>query len=589
MAVFRADQAQVTFMTEAAAGGYVELATAVTAGTGTARINLAAGYPAGTRQIEVDNISGSGAHVVVGDVIQIGTASAFEQEIRRIEHIAKASPTAVAGTITLDAPTAFRHRDNTDIAVVTAVTEVTDDQYITMIPGAYETVDVPDPEMAIEGKWFLGTASKRDFYTVYSGQQTYAGSIGGFALLNGRALRYPIGTVATETANVTASIKCVIAEPAVDGDPAGAKKGDIIVKVSGITETSVPVNQALVFGTGTTSEVRRHVGVAITEATGTLKLDYPLQFDHADATDVFKVVTVAGGSTLALVSTVVPYTHTISEAVDLDSVSWNVHMLPSNEDYDYAFDRRYYGGKIGSLSLSGEEGGMVTASWDSVNFLGMVHNQKTTSAATHNGGMPFYSVMQTIKGAEGGDGKVVFPTTEPYYFSQGEVTMFGQTIARIRSFSLSISNNEEPRYYIQKQMGRRRGPTEIREQRREYSLAVTLALPDAGIANASQRTLFQEMLLEGNYGTLSDFMRTGKKGFDVTITFTRGDIVHGTEDKITITIPSTQPSTTGGNSQGAFIRTAPHNITEDNPFQVEADILFRNLSITIQDTEHYYP
>ena len=83
-------------------------------------------------------------------------------------------------------------------------------------------------------------------------------------------------------------------------------------------------------------------------------------------------------------------------------------------------------------------------------------------------------------------------------------------------------------------------------------------------------------------------MRTCKKGFDVTITFTRGDIVHGTEDKITITIPSSS-ATTGGNSQGAFIRTAPHNITEDNPFQVEADILFRNLSIVVQDAEHYYP
>ena len=589
MAVFRSDQAQVTFMSEPAAGGYVEMATAVTAGTGTARINLAAGYPAGTRQMAIDSISGSGAHVVVGDVIQIGTAATLEQEIRRIEHIAKTSPTAVAGTITLDAPTAFRHRDNTDIAVITATTETTDDQYITMIPGAYETVDVPDPEFGIEGRWFLGTQSKRGFYAAYSGQQTYAGSIGGFALLNGRALRYPIGTVATETANVTAAIKCVIAEPAVDGDPAGAKKGDILVKVSGITQTTIPLNQALVFGTGTElKEVRRHVGTAITGATGTLKLDYPLQFDHADATDVLKVVTVAGGSTLATTATVVPYTHTISEAIDLESVSWHVHMLASNEDYDYTFDRRYYGGKIGSMTLSGEEGGMVTGSWDSVNFLGFIHNQKTTSAATHNGGMPFYSVMQTIKGAEGGDGKVVFPTTEPYYFSQGEVTMFGQTIARIRSFSLSITNNEEPRYYITKQMGRRRGPTEIREQRREYSLAVTLALPDAGIANASQRTLFQEMLLEGNYGTLSDFMRTGKKGFDVTITFTRGDIVHGTEDKITITIPSST-ATTGGNSQGAFIRTAPHNITDDNPFQVEADILFRNLSIVVQDAEHYYP
>ena len=40
---------------------------------------------------------------------------------------------------------------------------------------------------------------------------------------------------------------------------------------------------------------------------------------------------------------------------------------------------------------------------------------------------------------------------------------------------------------------------------------------------------------------------------------------------------------------GAIIRTAPHNITADNPFQVEADILFRSMKIDIQDAEHYYP
>ena len=165
--------------------------------------------------------------------------------------------------------------------------------------------------------------------------------------------------------------------------------------------------------------------------------------------------------------------------------------------------------------------------------------------------------------------------------------MFGQTIARIRSFSLSIANNEEPRYYISKQMGRRRGPTEIREQRREYSLSVTLALPDAADANVAQRTLFQEMLLEGNYGG-ADFNRGKKQGFNVSITLTRGTI-GALEDSITLTIPSSGTAAAGMHSQGAFIRTAPHNITEDNPFQVEADILFRNLSIVVQDAEHFYP
>jgi hypothetical protein len=84
------------------------------------------------------------------------------------------------------------------------------------------------------------------------------------------------------------------------------------------------------------------------------------------------------------------------------------------------------------------------------------------------------------------------------------------------------------------------------------------------------------LLLEGDYGS-------GKAGFNVTITFTRG-----TNDSITITLPD-ETASTGGNSQGAFIRTAPHNFGSENPFQVDADIVFRNLKIDVQDTEHYYP
>ena len=252
----------------------------------------------------------------------------------------------------------------------------------------------------------------------------------------------------------------------------------------------------------------------------------------------------------------------------------------------------YFGGKVGGMSLAGEEGGMVTCSWDSVNFLGMIHNQRKTGLVTTpaDNNIPFYGLMQPIRSST-----VDFPKEEPYYFSQGEITMFGQTIARIRSFSLSIANGEEPRYYITKQMGRRRGPAEIREGRREYSLAVTLALPDAGMTkddtnttNAAATALFTELLLEGNYGG-TDHNRVGKKGFNVTLEFTRGNVVSGFEDKITVTIPDDGTSATGGNQQGAFIRTAPHNITEDNPFQVEADILFRNLKIDVQDSVHYYP
>ncbi len=46
-----------------------------------------------------------------------------------------------------------------------------------------------------------------------------------------------------------------------------------------------------------------------------------------------------------------------------------------------------------------------------------------------------------------------YPTTQPYYFSEGTIKFFGQEFARIRSFSISISNGEEPRYYIRNGRG----------------------------------------------------------------------------------------------------------------------------------------
>ena len=159
MAVYRADQAQVTFMTEAAAGGYIETHPQATATSSGGIGALTAATPAGASSIAVTTSSGAFA---VGDTIQIehGTAAA-ENEIREIEHI-------TGTTFYLSAPTAFYHGTAVvkQIDIATSELQNSDYQYIDQIPGAYETVDVPDPEMAIEGRWFLGTTSKRNFYSV---------------------------------------------------------------------------------------------------------------------------------------------------------------------------------------------------------------------------------------------------------------------------------------------------------------------------------------------------------------------------------------------------------------------------------------
>ena len=73
-------------------------------------------------------------------------------------------------------------------------------------------------------------------------------------------------------------------------------------------------------------------------------------------------------------------------------------------------------------------------------------------------------------------------------------------------------------------------------------------------------------------------------GFNIVLTFTRG-----ANDNIQISIPDDGNAEAGGGEQGAFIRSAPHSLTGDNPLQTDVDILFRNMKIKILDSEPFYP
>ena len=575
MAVYRSDQAQLTFGFEPAPGGYAELASNATVITGGSPgavngviNNSPGGYPAGTTAITVTEAAGTWVKDIdirIGPGVNGNGVTTGESEIRRVLHVESL-------VLYLDAPTSFAHPHQADVDKVSSATTVANDMYITSIPGVYDTVDVPDPDMTIEPRYFLGTKNKRNYAVALRGQQTYAGSVSGIVLLDGRPLRFPFGKVVTHTANSAAF------SPATSL-AADTAKGDIFVSVDASSTLSIAANELVVFGyvataqSNSTMEVRKVVSGAVSSGTtATLQLDKPLQFAHSN------------DDVLRKMSANPTYTHHIYETVDLDTVSWHVHMKDSAESATNNFDRRYYGGLIGSASIAADEGGMVNMSWDGVNFQGMQHNQQIKTSATNF--VPHFGLMATVD-----NDNVEFPTTQPYFFSQGSVTMFGQEIARIRSFSLSVSNGEEPRYYVNRRLGEKRGPSEIREGRREYSMTASLALPDSQGSTSTSTTLFKELLLEGG---------AGQAGFDVVVTFTRG-----TNDSITIHIPGNEDTsndqitsaagigTSGANAglwqSGAIIRTAPHSITGDNPVQVDADILFRNIKIEVNDSLYYYP
>jgi len=624
MAVLRPDQAQLTFAAEAGPGGHPETSDNFSFVSGGGSTSLTAEATAGSRTIEVL----SSTAFTVGDQICIGYTTnttdtlASARECRRIERI---SGTTAPITFTLDVPLGFHHPSGTSSHVKELNNwniqnfNTPTEKHITWIPGVYETVDTPDPVMAIEPRYFLGTQAKRDFFRAYKGQQSFTGALNGIILLNGWPIRFPFGSVVT-TANIN---------PTETGSSIASnagKPGDLYIQVS--TTGPFTAGQTICIGTSVdpdtnqlklsdTPEFRK-----VQSKTGAfLRLSAPLLYNHP----VGKSVDNYGAThTAAGVANYIFYHH-IVETIDLSSLSWHVAVQDSDETAANSFHRRYVGGKVGSASISAEEGGLVTMNWDNVVFMDMIHREATHNVTdTPTGGthgsaalgvyaadlMPGYSPIHTILppdvGPPGSYGPAAsgFPTDEPYYFSQGTVKFWGQEFARIRSFNLTVNNNEDPRYYISGQYGRHRGPSEIREQRREYGMSCILALPDSSIYNggdlAGATAMFRELLLEGQYDTST------MKGFKVELSFEKAN-----GDAIKIFLPGLDPTTnteltaaltepaedgelprvlsSSGNQQGCFIRSAAHNITGEAPLQVDVEILFRNMHIIIKDGVAIYP
>jgi hypothetical protein len=695
MAIYRPDQAQLSFASEGAQGADSELKVAAYKGSGAVALTLAALTP-GMSEIHYTDLATS--TWTVGDFVQIGvltsvatTAVAASHtnpyEVRRIEYVSVTNSTT--GTIRLDRPVAFNHKADSriievDAAANSAAQEALSIPSMRFIPGAYTSVTVPDLTPTLEPRYFLGNGNRRNFTEVYRGSQAYSGSLGGVTALNGFMLRFGIGDVrtalltdndyglATFLVNGTASAgdmhiyvdgagaaisthdtalaagafvqiidkNTVIgaAQTAVhdggdgtaflnDGDAtfvtAGVQVGDIIYNTTGkgvgrvgtvnsetrltpdangfkgnqddfddgdkyliITQGTNPVAASTVSGTvsagANTGTVTGTYKVARTIATGPMTdifLETPLKEDYADNSFIIPFVDE---------STSV-YQHVITESNLLPTMTWHLRMLDSSEGNP--FIRRSLGGMVDSMSISADEGGMLTVGWDTVNFMGTVHNLENHLTASTNlysgdsagAGMPGFAVMHDVT-----DSDIDFDTTEPYYFSEGAVYIGGaadtrEEFARIRDFSISVSNAVEQRYYISSRHGngRRRGPNEMREGRREYTFSATVSLNDSsdttGTDIGGALELYKQLLLEGNYGS-------GSQGFNVRLTFVRG-----TNDTMVIDLPGDATAATGLAQGGVFLRGAPHDIGEDPTMQTSIDCVARNMKIVITDGVPVYP
>ena len=538
MAVYRNDQVDFSFAAEIGAGGLLAPFKASDKASGELATTTDAIVLPGATVIPVSATT----NAAVGDYVQIGTTGTDSTEVRKITAL------SAGVSIRVTPPVGFYHasgeavQENTYTAgtITSLALDTNTMDHMRFTPGVWESIDLPDPAMEIEPRYFLGTESKRNFYAAYKGQQSFSGTLSNFELLNGYPLRFPLGTVATT---------------GTDSGAGGSVTDGIIY--AGQYEfdvddaTGYAVSDYIQIGTGATAEVRKVTAVS----SNNIFIDYPVLFEHATDETCNEVTS--------------PYTHTIIETVELPGVSWQVKNRDSSETSTNDWIRRYFGGKIGQATLTAEEGGTLRMSWESAPFINMNHNQYRNDSDTD---MNKYDSAQLAATVE-------FPTSEPYYFSQGSITMFGEEFARITNFTLNINNNLEPRYFIRND-GSERTPSKIYEGRREYSMTATVVLPDSLAATATTSTLFKELLSEGDYGS-------GMTGFDIDLVFTRT----ASTDTFTINIPAAADgaSGTGGNNQGAFIRSANTSVSTDNPVSTEVDILFRNMSAVIVDSEPVYP
>jgi hypothetical protein len=409
---------------------------------------------------------------------------------------------------------------------------------LTYMPGIFENATLPDPEPTFDPRWGYGTASNRNWYNVFLGKTSFNGSIGDMTVLNGYPLRWPIGPCAT-TPSGAGSAGTTLS----GAHTAGAKSFTA-------SAASYATNDIVCIGVGTQWAETRY----ITGGANPYMLNYPLNYDHATGVTINKYGTVAAPPTY--------YTHMITDGMYISPLQ--ISVVNKDSDLTTALMRRYIGAKIGRASYAASEGTELRMSWDEILSRTMAFKDNAGTGA----GAPFYNAGTYISTAP----TVAFPATDPYYFSQGALIYAGVPWCRVRDFNLDVSNNLEAKYYICSTAVASRVPYELREGRKDYSLRMTVDITDANF--------FIDLC---RMGTATRGIGSTFSGFDVSLVFTRG-----ASDSITFTLPGTAAAA-GGDSQGCFLRRAPHNIEEAPLLSVPLEILARNLKITVVDSIMCYP
>jgi hypothetical protein len=242
-----------------------------------------------------------------------------------------------------------------------------------------------------------------------------------------------------------------------------------------------------------------------------------------------------------------PYTHTISETSQLPSFSIDALNYDAAGNLDLI--RRFLGCKVNRATFEAREGEPVVLNIDEIQAKKLIHNQS---------------------GVRGYDGSVVthdvsILTTQPYFFFEGDITLAGVVLARIRNFRLEINNNNEAPYYVTRDAaGDQPVIYSIDEGRRNYRFTCTYDIDDV--------TLFKECMKAGP-------MTAGYYGASINLKFLRANSAN---DYIEFQMP--YPATPSSTNPGCFIRSNPIGQVETPLIPVELVAEVPSMQVVVKDS-----
>ena len=243
----------------------------------------------------------------------------------------------------------------------------------------------------------------------------------------------------------------------------------------------------------------------------------------------------------------------------------------------------FLGCKIGSMTISMEEGRPVTVSMDFVAKEMYVNMPNSTGQTTNN--------TKLLKfGAPVAPTKSVV-TEQPYFFSKADIKFGNVTFARFRRLSITISNALDPRYYLTQgaTADNRQVLSEILEGRRTISISGSVDMDDTvgGGMQAGPDIKFLQYLLNQGFTDTDVRDMSTLAGIQLAVELRKTSDGSGSKtDRMRFTLPGKTTAVSPTNP-GLVLNSARFPVPGPNQVHqnIEIDGIARGMRIEVEDSE----